>query len=205
MNSETDKAQKISQTEQYYDSDAGFKFYNIINGADYTGIGLYEQDILEKEPLAGDEIWKATQKRDNKFLEDMLANVPEGKKLRILELGAGRGGLSRLFAEKLIAKNLLDVYVSTNISEAENIYNREAALKQGITTEQFVVVKLGFEEEWAGKIPDGVYDVILSNECFLHCQNRNKLYENTVKAWLMVLFSNSLISCKTLNQTQQSS
>jgi len=45
------------------------------------------------------------------------------KKLKCLELGSGRGGLTRFMAKELSKKNMLDSMMAGNISERENEYN----------------------------------------------------------------------------------
>lgn len=46
------------------------------------------------------------------------------KEVKVLELGSGRGGLSRFVASSLLSDNKLDILFAANIAEEENNYNR---------------------------------------------------------------------------------
>ena len=96
----------------YYDSDAGFKYYTAIHGSpDYSGIALYEVTGTEKDTVDGSEyprgvgrtFVEALKLRDERVLKYLLENMPKDRKVKVLELGSGRGGLTRY-----IAKNLHD-------------------------------------------------------------------------------------------------
>lgn len=122
---------KVNQEmEQYYDSDNGYKFYDIINGGDYTGIGFYDEFVEEKREDgetyvrgSGITIAEATLKRDHFILNSIIEMFPADKQLKILELGTGRGGLSRFLTEQLLERGKLEVYSCVNISSRENSYN----------------------------------------------------------------------------------
>jgi len=47
------------------------------------------------------------------------------KKLKCLELGSGRGGLTRFMAKELNKIDMLDSIMAGNIAERENDYNEE--------------------------------------------------------------------------------
>ena len=71
-------------TEAYYDSDDGFKFYNIINGSDYSGMGRYPEaaesrfeDGTSYVIGAGATVFEATRMRDNYVLDKILRNLPD--------------------------------------------------------------------------------------------------------------------------------
>ena len=75
--------QEKTLTEQYFDSDDAFKFYNILNGIDYTGIGSYDQETTAKNENgedyvigAGITINEATKKRDQAVLDIILKHAP---------------------------------------------------------------------------------------------------------------------------------
>ena len=68
------------------------------------------------------------------------------KKLKVLELGSGRGGLTRFMAKELRSRYMLDSIMAANITERENEYNLDQAIKEGIPQEQFSVMYLNFDE-----------------------------------------------------------
>lgn len=100
-------AGKVS-SELYYDSDAGFKYYSIINSVDYSGMGIWDETVEHQDPLSkvmykrgnGRSVRDATILRDQKMLKLITENMPN-KKVEVLELGSGRGGLSRYVAKEL--------------------------------------------------------------------------------------------------------
>ena len=91
-----------NQAEKYYDSDKGFKFYSIVNSPDYSGIGLYPSETIELDHLRnsyprgdGLGIREATIARNIKILGLIQQYAPKNRKLKIIELGSGRGGFAR--------------------------------------------------------------------------------------------------------------
>lgn len=121
---------------------------------------------------------EATVTRDRHILKTILEQFPGAKKLKILELGAGRGGLSRFLAKELLALGRLDTFHATNLSERENEYNSEKAAKEGIAQDTFRVSYLNFDDM------SGVhekYDVMLCLDCFLHSTNRDKLVQELTR------------------------
>ena len=125
--------QKPNAAEQYYQSDNAYRFYNICNGEDYTGMGRYPdaaesqfEDGTKYIIGAGATVEQATRLRDDFVLNKILANLKDdfqGKKLRILELGSGRGGMSRNISLALKEKGMLGQYVCCNITPPENAQN----------------------------------------------------------------------------------
>jgi SAM-dependent MidA family methyltransferase len=71
-----------------------------------------------------------------------LENAPKDRKLRILELGSGRGGMARTIAKSLLEKNMLELMYATNISEVENRYNEDHSSEFG---ENYKVAKISFD------------------------------------------------------------
>ena len=54
----------------------------------------------------------------------ILEHIPKDKQLKVLELGSGRGGLSRYIGQELLKLDRLELLIATNISDKENDYNR---------------------------------------------------------------------------------
>ena len=76
---------------------------------------------------AGATVQEATRQRDDFVINKILSNIRDdfqGKKLKVLELGSGRGGMSRNFSLALKEKNMLGQYVCCNISTVENRQNQ---------------------------------------------------------------------------------
>lgn len=98
--------QENQTSENYYNSDDGFKYYSIINSADYSGMGIWEDMVEQIDPLSqkaykrgsGRSIRDATIERDKKMIKLIREHMNQNKKVKVLELGSGRGGLSRIIA-----------------------------------------------------------------------------------------------------------
>lgn len=198
-------------TESYYDSDDAYRFYNILNGEDYTGMGRYPSSAEAvneqgEKYLIGDgmTVCEATKFRDGYVLEQVLKNLPEGlknKKLRILELGSGRGGMSRSVSLALKEKGLLEQFIATNISEVENNYNRECGKNVGLVEPEFLVRHISFDDLFSeGTISqDDKFDLICSCESLLHSSDRVTLLGN-VKSLLnkdgLIFISDILVNAE---------
>ena len=70
--------QVTSEVDKYYSSDNGYRFYDIINGGDYTGLGMYPDFKTEKredgsEYPRGDKqtVAEATLRRDRFILQSI--------------------------------------------------------------------------------------------------------------------------------------
>lgn len=119
-------------SETYYDSDCGFKYYSIINSVDYSGMGIFPELVAETDQKTGKEYQRgdglsvrdATIERDLKMLALILEHISKDKKVRVLELGSGRGGLSRFISQELLKVDRLELMIATNISDKENDYNK---------------------------------------------------------------------------------
>lgn len=95
-------------------------------------MGIWDDIVEHTEPISG-KIYKrgegrsirdATIERDKKMLRLIRQHMPD-KQVKVLELGSGRGGLSRFVASSLLADNKLDILFAANIAEEENNYNRK--------------------------------------------------------------------------------
>lgn len=109
--------------------------------------------------------------RDKKMLDLILANIPKDRKIKALELGSGRGGLTRFVAKELMKLDKLALMVGSNISEKENETNRQRAKEEGISEEVFRVDHVSFDN-----MPylNGEFDLIFSNDSFLHSADKPK-------------------------------
>lgn len=116
------------------------KYGNWINHTDdYTGTGLFPEEVIEINPLNGLEYTRGKGKtfaepfeiRDNYMLQLVKDNMPD-RKLNILELGSGRGGLSRFMAKALLDMDRFEKLTALNISDKENEMNMQRAKAMGI-------------------------------------------------------------------------
>ena len=62
--------------------------------------------------------------RDEKMWKYILDNLPkDGRKIKVLDMGSGRGHVSRMVACKLREIGRFESLVGINLSERENEYN----------------------------------------------------------------------------------
>jgi len=148
---------------------------------DYTGIASYPEETVEKDKdgleyvrgtgMKDESIMEANIIRDKKMLKLILDNIPNDRKIRALELGSGRGGLTRFIAQELIKLDKLALMVGSNISEKENETNRMRAKEEGVSEEVYRVDHVSFDDM---AYEDGSFDLIFSNDSFLHSSNKPK-------------------------------
>lgn len=102
----------------------------------------------------------------------MIKDYMPNKKISILELGSGRGGLSRYLTRELLKEDKIELFVATNISEVENEYNRVKAKEENIPEANFRVDYMSFDEL---TYESESFDIVFSNEAILHSQDKEKL------------------------------
>lgn len=116
-------------------------------------MGIWEELIEHEDPINrvmykrgnGRSIRDATKARDHKVLKLIKEYMPS-KKIKILELGSGRGGLSRYLARELIKEDKLELVVATNISDIENNYNIFKAKEENIPEDKYRVDYASFDD-----------------------------------------------------------
>lgn len=174
-----------ASSETYYNSDDGFKYYSIINSIDYSGMGIWDHTVEHIDPLSnkaykrgdGRSIRDATIERDKKMLKLIQDHMPD-RQVKVLELGSGRGGLSRFIAKNLLEADKLDILFAANIAEEENNYNRQMASNQNIPQNKFVVQYATFDDL---RYTNESFDIVFSNEAILHSRNKVKLMEEIAR------------------------
>ena len=118
--------------------------------------------------------------RDLNVLNLIVENAPKDRKLRVLEMGSGRGGMARTITNGLIEKDMLKYFVATNISDVENKYNAEQGMVFG---DKYKVRKISFDDLFGeGAFTDAdVFDVIVCCESLLHCKDKAKMARDVGK------------------------
>lgn len=178
---------KQQDPERVYDEQYGINYGNIINGSpDYTGCGLFPEEAEAVDPsgfkykygMSTDPL-EPFRLRDAKMLKLITDNMPLDRKLRAIELGSGRGGLSRYLVQELIKLDKLESYVATNLSETENAYNMDEARKLGIPSDKLEVIKKNFDD--MSDYADGSFDLIVSNDSIIHTADPEKLMRSIAR------------------------
>jgi cyclopropane fatty-acyl-phospholipid synthase-like methyltransferase len=141
----------VEVAEAYYDSRDADNFYLNIWGGEDIHIGLYEttQDIAEAS--------RRTVARMAGHLSGLGADT------RIIDLGAGYGGAARWLAREHGCQ-----VVCLNLSDVQNETNRRLNDAQGLA-DRIRVEHGSFE---AVDEPDGAFDVVWSQDAFLHSSRR---------------------------------
>ena len=174
-----------SSSESYYNSDDGFRYYSLVNSVDYSGMGIWDETVECVDPINGYKykrgngrsVRDATMVRDDKMLKLIKDHMPN-KKVKVLELGSGRGGLSRFIAQQLLKEDKLEQLVAANISEEENKYNRQRARELDIPEDKFSVEYASFDDM---TYDTACFDVIFSNEAILHSSDKTKLMQEIAR------------------------
>ena len=147
--------------EQYYDSEDADQFYLNIWGGEDIHIGLYQSD---SEPISD-----ASHRTVEKMAEQISGLGPGS---RVIDVGAGYGGSARYLAKAFGCE-----VVCVNISETENDRNRKRNAEDGLA--ELISVKHGSFEDVPE--PDGSFDLVWSQDAFLHSGNREKVIEEAAR------------------------
>lgn len=206
-------AKKPLGQEEFYDGGEDYIYYSIINRTnEFTGLGEYPQLIEDVCPLSGRKYRRGNPKDDLEPVklrnEIMWKHVREhmpkdGKKLRVLELGSGRGSLSRFLAMKLKEIGRLEVMVALNISKNENDHNLQEARKVGLSTAEFQVRHENFDD--LSGLEDESYDLIVSNDALVHASDHTMIGKEIARLLSkggVTIFSD-VLACKGVDPSTQ--
>jgi len=156
-------------TEDYYDSSDADTFYSMIWGGEDLHVGLYD---------AGPDIRQAS----DATVDYMAAKLPAiGPDTRILDMGSGYGGAMRRVVGRFGCSA-----VGLNISETQNDYNRSK--NRAARLSERISVRHGVFEDVPE--PDASFDVVWSQDSFLHSDQRNKAL---AEAWRVLRPGGTLI------------
>lgn len=106
------------------------------------------------------------------MLSLILQTIPQGRKVKCLEFGSGRGGLTLFISKELMKLDKLALMVGSNISEKENESHRARAKEEGIPDELYRVDHGSFDDM---PYKDGEFDLVFCNDSFLHSSDKAKL------------------------------
>ncbi|WP_296766666.1 methyltransferase domain-containing protein [Sediminimonas sp.] len=146
-------------TEDYYDSDDADTFYSTIWGGEDLHIGRYAET-------------KDIRTASDRTIDSMIDRLPTlDASARVLDMGAGYGGAMRTLVKKTGCEA-----VCLNISETQNEYNLGKIRAAKLTDK--IGVRHGVFEDVPE--PDGSFDVVWSQDAFLHSDQRDKVI---AEAW----------------------
>ncbi|WP_019625900.1 methyltransferase domain-containing protein [Thioalkalivibrio sp. ALJT] len=144
----------VETARDYYNSEDADTFYKLVWGGEDLHIGMYE---YQGEPIAD------ASRRTVAHMSDLLGEPqPEW---RVLDMGAGYGGVARYLVENYGCE-----VTALNLSEKENERDREINKARHLD-HKINVVDGSFEKV---DEPDASYDVVWSEDSFLHSENAKK-------------------------------
>ena len=147
---ERDVSSVVANTQAYYDGPAD-EIYRTIWG-DNLHLGVPCSDECSHPEAMG---------HTN---EIMASAVHLGSETRVLDLGCGYGSTARYLAANFGCR-----VTGTNISEKELHLARERAAEAGLTH----LLSFEYEDFHRLAYPEGSYDVVWSQEAFLHAADKN--------------------------------
>ncbi|MBA2491692.1 MAG: class I SAM-dependent methyltransferase [Gammaproteobacteria bacterium] len=151
----------VNTARDYYNSKDADNFYYFVWGGEDIHVGLYES---EQEPIAD------ASRRTVTHMAARLSGLNEQS--HVLDIGAGFGGSMRY-----LARNYGCHGVALNLSEAENMRNREMNAEQGLGN-QIDVVDGSFEDI---DYPDASFDVVWCQDAILHSGRRERVLEEVAR------------------------
>lgn len=157
MSGVTNNPSVTQVAQDYYNSDSADRFYYEIWGGEDIHIGLYES---KEQPIR-----EASEKTVERMMQ-ILPPLTRGQ--RVLDVGAGYGGAARALVRKF------DVHVDClNLSEVQNVRNREKNASQGLAS-RIDVIDGSFEDI---PFPDQSHQIVWSQDAILHSGQRRRVIE----------------------------
>lgn len=153
----TSYSSTVGTARDYYNSSDADRFYATIWGGEDIHVGIYQNGT--------DSIFDASRRTVQK-MASLITGVDA--KSRILDIGSGYGGSARY-----LGKTFGCHVGCLNLSEVQNQRNRDLNRSQSVSL-LINVVDGSFEEI---PLPDGVIDVVWSQDAILHSGNRRKVFE----------------------------
>eukprot|EP00192_Tetraselmis_astigmatica_P024421 CAMPEP_0117667518 /NCGR_PEP_ID=MMETSP0804-20121206/11018_1 /TAXON_ID=1074897 /ORGANISM="Tetraselmis astigmatica, Strain CCMP880" /LENGTH=1261 /DNA_ID=CAMNT_0005475267 /DNA_START=149 /DNA_END=3934 /DNA_ORIENTATION=- len=152
------------RVKEQYDTEASMVFYKYImgGGGDNMHYGIFR---------TGNEDLLTASHNTMSYIADLAAQhsalrTSSGSKMRVLDLGSGKGGTARF-----LAKTFGCHVTCMNLGENQNQYNRKKAAEDGIS-HLISVVTASFNEHlpsnWTGQ-----FDMVWSQEALCHAANRS--------------------------------
>lgn len=155
----SDGSNGVKVAQDYYDSDEADSFYHAIWGGEDIHIGLYNDTL---------DIREASRATDDHLISKM--GDVSGKK--ILDLGAGYGGLARVLAKEH------DAHVTClNLSVKENDRNRQMNADAGLS--DTVTVDDGSFDDMPYE--DASFDLACSQDAILHAPDRKAVLDEVAR------------------------
>lgn len=156
---------RMKTTKDYYDSDDANTFYMKIWGGANIHIGCYPEGYNPDNATI-----EGIRQASEESVDVLFKGVPNWDKVtRVADLGAGIGGTARSLCDVVDGVHV-DCY---EISEKENQRNKELVEKKGQSARISIIDK-SYTETGA---PDNHYDVVLSQDAFLHCPTPELLFK----------------------------
>lgn len=151
----------VKTARDYYNSEDADNFYTIVWGGEDIHVGLYQDP--------GEKVFDASRRT----VAEMAAKLPElNERTRVIDIGSGYGGAARYLAREHGCK-----VVALNLSERENERGRRLTAEQGLA-DRVEIVDGSFEDIPYG---DGTFDVVWSQDAFLHSGDRRRVLEEAVR------------------------
>mmetsp|Transcript_9573 Transcript_9573/g.18050 ORF Transcript_9573/g.18050 Transcript_9573/m.18050 type:complete len:614 (+) Transcript_9573:319-2160(+) len=144
-------------SQNYYDSEDAFKFYTIVWGGDNIHIGLYD----ETTDVGHNDLAKQVRLASERILDVLCSKVSHSlvKGANVMDMGSALGGCSRYIAQNY-GCNVLGI----DLSKKECRVNAQKTTRAGLDH----LVKVRCASFTTTLEPSTSYDVILSEDSFLH-------------------------------------
>lgn len=142
----------------FYDSELQNQLICAFYGGEHIHVGIYEN---ESEPV--DTACGRTVKK-------MASRLNLSSKSRVLDLGSGYGGSARY-----LAKTYGCHVTCVNLSEVQN--QRHRKLNQEVGLDSLISVYEGDFENLPSEIKNNYFDIVWSQEAFLHSGNRSQVFQ----------------------------
>jgi len=151
-----------SLAKDYYDNEDSQQFYKQVWGFETVHIGRY--DLLTDEEKASldrhQQIGRAQEHHEDEFLKLIQAKIGQGKKVSVLDMGCGYGGLLRRMWEAGIVSSATGVDIASKMCQ----HAREFNVNLGCAD----VISINEESYLETSVSTDSVDLVISMDALLH-------------------------------------
>jgi 2-polyprenyl-3-methyl-5-hydroxy-6-metoxy-1,4-benzoquinol methylase len=173
-------------TINYYSNKNISNFYKDIWGGENIHIGIYDDENLN---LIDIELIKRCSNRKSILIYRLINMYSSNSNIHIGDFGSGFGGTARMICKNRVNVNI-DCY---DISKENCIINMTKNLKENVNIS---IYNLSFFNIPTNK---NYYDIIISEDVFIHINNKNKLFEEmyrVLKPYGFIIISDIILTDK---------
>lgn len=178
-------------TKNYYASQDIQDFYRNLWGGENIHIGMYP---VEHATVTPNDILEASNRKIDLLMTQLNKYAPFHS--RIADFGSGYGGTLRYISDKCKKSKMESYELSPENCEVNKEKNTKGNYKITVLNQSFLDTQK----------PDDTYDVIISEDAFIHINDKTELFmeiSRVLKPGGFLIFSDIIMTHKDNNRTEE--